>query len=50
MIYKVDVYYDPVNGRGILWNDSKIGIDWHVSIPIMSDKDSNLPLLNFTNC
>ena len=45
MIYKVDEYYDPEHDRGILWNDPDIGIDWPISIPILSDKDSKLPLL-----
>ena len=45
VIYKVDEYYDREHDRGILWNDPDIGIDWPVSIPILSDKDSKLPLL-----
>jgi dTDP-4-dehydrorhamnose 3,5-epimerase len=45
VIYKVDEYYDREQDRGILWNDPDIGIDWPVSNPILSDKDSKLPLL-----
>ena len=45
VIYKVDEYYDSEHDRGILWNDSDIGIDWPFSIPILSDKDRKLPLL-----
>ena len=45
VIYKVDEYYDPEFDRGILWNDPDIGIEWPISIPLLSDKDSKLPLL-----
>ena len=44
VIYKVDEYYDSGHDVGILWNDPDIGIDWPISIPILSDKDSKLPL------
>jgi dTDP-4-dehydrorhamnose 3,5-epimerase len=45
VFYKVDQYYDPELDRGIYWDDPEIGIDWPVSAPILSAKDSNLPLL-----
>ncbi|RXT04505.1 dTDP-4-dehydrorhamnose 3,5-epimerase [Ammoniphilus sp. CFH 90114] len=45
VFYKVDEYYSPENDRGILWNDPAIGIDWPSSNPVLSDKDSKLPLL-----
>ena len=47
VIYKVDEYYDPEFDQGILWNDPDIGIDWPVSSPLLSDKDSKLPLLKY---
>ncbi len=43
--YKVDAYYSPEHERGILWKDSKIGIDWPTDNPILSDKDQQHPLL-----
>jgi dTDP-4-dehydrorhamnose 3,5-epimerase len=45
LIYKVDEYYDPRLDRGIFWNDPELGIDWPISEPILSKKDSKLPLL-----
>jgi dTDP-4-dehydrorhamnose 3,5-epimerase len=45
VIYKVDEYYDREHDRGILWKDPVIGIDWPVTTPILSEKDSKLPLL-----
>ena len=47
VIYKVDEYYDSEFDRGILWNDPDIGIDWPFSNPLLSDKDSKLPLLKY---
>ena len=44
--YKVDNYYNPVSDRGIVFNDSNLGIDWKVNSDELrlSEKDMNLPL------
>jgi dTDP-4-dehydrorhamnose 3,5-epimerase len=44
--YKVDELYAPNYDRGVLWNDSVIGIEWPIEIkPILSEKDEKAPLL-----
>ncbi|MEY8752379.1 dTDP-4-dehydrorhamnose 3,5-epimerase [Alkalicoccobacillus gibsonii] len=42
--YKVDELYSQEHDRGIAWNDQNLNIDWPVSEPILSDKDSKHPL------
>jgi dTDP-4-dehydrorhamnose 3,5-epimerase len=49
VFYKVDEYYSPEHDRGILWNDPEIEIDWPVSNPILSDKDSKNPVLKLAD-
>jgi dTDP-4-dehydrorhamnose 3,5-epimerase len=44
-LYKVDEYYAPAHDSGIRWNDPGISIKWPVADPVISDKDSRLPLL-----
>jgi len=39
--YKVDKYYAPKYEDGIIWNDSKLAIDWPVNEPIISDRDKS---------
>lgn len=43
--YKVDELYSPEHDRGILWKDSNLAIDWPVSTPVLSEKDTKHPLL-----
>lgn len=45
--YKVDEFYSPECDRGIIWNDSTIGIDWPINIiPVLSAKDEKAPNLS----
>lgn len=37
--YKCTDYYLPQNERCLLWNDPKIGIEWPIRSPILSEKD-----------
>lgn len=43
--YKVDEYYSPENDRSIKFNDPAIGVEWGITSPILSDKDTKAPLL-----
>jgi dTDP-4-dehydrorhamnose 3,5-epimerase len=42
--YKVDNFYSSEHDEGILWNDSKLGIDWKIEkgAVFLSEKDRNL--------
>ena len=39
VVYKCTTLYDAADDRGVAWNDSRIGIDWPVSDPVISEKD-----------
>jgi dTDP-4-dehydrorhamnose 3,5-epimerase len=40
-LYKTTDYWAPQHERCILWDDPKIGIEWPVEVPILSEKDRN---------
>ncbi len=44
--YKCSDYYYPEGERGLLWNDSELGIDWKIADPIISEKDQHQPRLS----
>jgi dTDP-4-dehydrorhamnose 3,5-epimerase len=43
--YQCTALYDAKADAGIRWNDADLGIDWPLSAPLLSDKDSKTPLL-----
>jgi dTDP-4-dehydrorhamnose 3,5-epimerase len=43
--YKATAEYAPALDRGILWSDPEIGVEWPVSDPVVSPKDSAQPQL-----
>lgn len=45
VLYKVDAHYAPQADAGIRWNDPDLAIPWPCSSPILSAKDSTLPML-----
>ncbi|KAA2284855.1 dTDP-4-dehydrorhamnose 3,5-epimerase [Arenimonas fontis] len=44
--YLVTAPYDRVADAGIRWNDARLGIDWPVSRPLLSEKDAKAPFLD----
>lgn len=41
--YKLSSYYDPATEAGIAWDDPEIGIQWPISDPVLSARDSDAP-------
>jgi dTDP-4-dehydrorhamnose 3,5-epimerase len=46
VFYQMSEFYFPELARGIRWNDPRVGIQWPLPNPILSDRDRNLPLLD----
>jgi dTDP-4-dehydrorhamnose 3,5-epimerase len=48
VLYKVDNFYSKEHERGLIWNDTEIGIEWPLEDPILSEKDkTNWTLAEF---
>jgi dTDP-4-dehydrorhamnose 3,5-epimerase len=45
IFYQMSDFYAPKLGRGLRYNDPKLGIDWPLSIASISEQDLNWPLL-----
>ena len=45
VFYQMSEFYDPELARGIRWNDPRVGIQWPLADPVLSEKDRMLPLL-----
>lgn len=43
--YQCTDLYDAKADGGVRWDDPAIGIDWPISAPLLSEKDSKAPLL-----
>ena len=39
LTYVVDNYYDGADELGVAWNDTRLGIDWCVEDPVLSQRD-----------
>jgi dTDP-4-dehydrorhamnose 3,5-epimerase len=44
LLYKCTAAYTKDAEKGIRWNDPELNIDWGISNPVLSEKDSKLPL------
>ena len=44
LLYKCTAPYNKDAEKGIRWNDPELNINWGISNPLLSEKDSNLPL------
>jgi len=47
--YKTSREYDPEQERGVVWNDPTLGIAWPIGHPLLSQRDSGLPVLQFAD-
>jgi dTDP-4-dehydrorhamnose 3,5-epimerase len=43
--YKCTDFYHPEAEKSLRWNDPKLGIEWPVEEPVLSEKDAQAPLL-----
>lgn len=41
--YKCTDYYDASSEHGIIWNDPNLNIDWKITNPVLSIKDTEYP-------
>jgi len=45
VVYHTSSEYSPEDEAGVAWNDPALGIEWPVTHPIMSARDSSWPPL-----
>lgn len=44
-LYKCSDFYEPLDERGIAWNDPDLNIAWGISSPVLSERDQRHPFL-----
>lgn len=45
VLYKCTAEYSPPDEGGVRWDDPDLAIDWGISSPVLSARDSGLPFL-----
>jgi dTDP-4-dehydrorhamnose 3,5-epimerase len=45
-VYQCTAFYDRASDAGIRWNDGRIGVDWPIARPVLSEKDQQTPFLD----
>jgi dTDP-4-dehydrorhamnose 3,5-epimerase len=45
VLYQVSGAYEPAAEQGFRWNDPEFAIDWPLPVTVISERDSNWPLL-----
>lgn len=45
-LYKCTDFYTPGDDYGLRWDDPRLGIDWPLTAPLLSEKDRRLPSLD----
>ncbi len=43
--YTMSQAYHPESARGVAWNDPLFGIEWPITLPILSETDRTRPLM-----
>jgi len=46
VVYQCSDYYHPGDEYGLNWQSTKLGIDWPLKDPIVSEKDAVLPIFS----
>jgi dTDP-4-dehydrorhamnose 3,5-epimerase len=45
LFYQMSEFFHPELAHGLRWNDPEVGVSWPIPDPMVSERDSRLPLL-----
>jgi len=46
VLYQINKYHVPAAATGLRFDDPRLGIRWPLPVSIVSERDTNWPLLN----